>query len=49
MDDLSVQRQPKLHSGFQTSQGYLLRSYLKQQQKVWGGKLEIYIIETPKL
>lgn len=36
---LSVQGQPQLHSGFQTSLGYLLRSYLKQQQqqKVCGG------------
>lgn len=35
---LSVQGQPELHGGFQTSPGYLLRSYLKQQQqKVCGG------------
>lgn len=40
---LSVQGQPELHSGFQTSPGYLLRSYLKQQQqKVCGGVRTMY-------
>lgn len=46
---LSVQGQPELHSGFQTG---LLVEILSQTTKTksgGGGKLEIHIIETPKL